>query len=301
MDTVLNSGNRMPTMIYGTYKIANDQISSALSAALSVGFRHIDTASMYLNEEGIGNFISTCSYPRESLFITTKAWPSQYRDLEKACDGSLRRLKTPYLDLYLLHWPLALKQQDSDVPIYSPGSLESIDRYPLYLAWRQMEQLQRSGKVRSIGVSNWNCSLLNDLLSYAEIPPACNQFETHLYNPKTRLVDFCNACGVKPIGYRIIFAPAPDSKYEFKESGLNDEVVNRLAAKYNKSSYQIVIRWNLQRGCGVVVKSSNLGRIQENWQSKDFEIEPEDMRALNDIKMRGTYTNTVSMFGLEIE
>lgn len=135
MEFILNNGVKMPGLIFGTYKIPNNEMASCLSSALSIGFRHIDTASMYHNEEGIGNYLQSSEYSRESLFITTKAWPSQYRDLEKACNDSLKRLKTDYIDLYLLHWPIAFKPTNTDLPMYTstPDNFQLIDRFPLHL------------------------------------------------------------------------------------------------------------------------------------------------------------------------
>ena len=303
MEVALNSGYRMPLLIYGTYRVTSDLIPASLSSAFSIGFRHIDTASMYGNEKAIGDYLKSSEYPRSSIFITTKAWPSQYRDLTKACNDSLERLGTDYIDLYLLHWPLSLKSTNTYLPVYnpSPNNFDQLDRYPLYLAWKQMEELQRSGKVRSIGVSNWNTSLLNDMLSYAEIPPACNQIETHLYNPKSRHIQFCHRTGIVPIGYRIVFTPPNEPRYTFKDAPLENELVIRLAEKYGKTRHQILINWNLQRKCATVIKSVTPSRILENWEAKDFNMDEEDVKALNAIEKRGVFSDAYNLFGLEIE
>lgn len=303
MKVTLNNGHKMPLLIYGTYKVFPDIVPSCLQAALDAGFRHIDTASMYGNEEAIGSYLKNSAYARDSIFLTTKVWPSQYRDIRTACEESLQRLQTDYIDLYLLHWPIALKSTGPGIPVYnpSPNNFENIDRYPLHLAWQQMEELVKLGKVRSIGVSNWNVGLLNDMLSYATIPPACNQFETHIFNPKHKLVEFCLRNNVIPLGYRVVFSPPNEPRYTFKGSTNDHPLVKEFAVKYGKSTYQILIRWNLQRKSGVVVKSANPIRIQENWDAQNFTISDQDMEFLNNLEVYGVFSDSYSMFGMNIE
>lgn len=285
----------MPSLIFGTYHIRGSLVDSSLDAAYSSGFRSIDTASLYENEAEIGSWHISRNIPRGSLFITTKVWPTSYRDISSSLNSSLKSLQTDYIDLFLLHWPVSLKSSN-----YLPDN-SHIDRFPLQKVWAQMENLQRSGKVKHIGVSNWNVSLLNDLLSYAEIPPACNQFEMHLYSQKNDLIDFCNKSNILPVAYRVIFYPPKDPKYKLQDWTGDNELIKTLSEKYNKSAQQILIRWALQRNCGVVVKSSNPSRIQENWEACNFTIDESDMQALGQVKGRGVYTNSSKAVGLFIE
>lgn len=291
----LNSGLSMPGLIFGTYHIKGSLVNSSLDAAYESGFRAIDTATLYENEADIGSWLVSRNINRNSLFITTKVWPTSFRDISSSLNSSLKSLQTDYVDLLLLHWPICLKSSK-----YSPDN-SHIDRYPLHKVWAQMESLQRSGKVKNIGVSNWNVSLLNDLLSYAEILPVCNQFEMHLYSQKKELVDFCNNSSIVPVAYRVIFRPSNEPKYKLQDWTGDNELIQSLSGKYNKTAQQVLIRWALQRNCGVVVKSSNPSRILENWQVLDFTLDESDMLALGQVKERGVYTNSLNAVGLFIE
>jgi diketogulonate reductase-like aldo/keto reductase len=295
----LNSGFIMPNLIFGTYKIKGSEVIPCLTSAYNSGFRHIDTASLYENEEDIGSWLESSKTPRDSLFLTTKIWPTDYRRISEACSTSLKKLKTSYLDLLLLHWPVSLKVNASASTIVS---FDHIDRFPLSQAWSQMEDLLSSGKVRSIGVSNWNVSLLNDLLSTCRVPPACNQIEMHAYNQKKELIAFCQAFHVAPVVYRVIFRPpANEFKYKLRESPSDDQVIRNLALKYQVSPQQLLIKWALQRNCGVVIKSANPIRIKENWDAQKFCISDSDMQIISEIPHRGVFTNTEKLLGLYIE
>ena len=295
----LNCGILMPQLAFGTYKIRGKEAGLAFAAAYESGFRHFDTASLYENEEDIGNWIKVGGISRESLFITTKVWPTEYRHIHEACNTSLKKLQTDYVDLLLLHWPVALKKNYSST---SESPYDHIDRYPLYLAWQQMESLLATGKVRSIGVSNWNVSLLNDLLSSSRIPPSCNQIEFHLYNQKKPLIAFCQSHNIIPVGYRVIFSPPKDElKYKLRDSTTADDLVQSLSQKYKVSGHQLLIKWALHQNCGVITKSSNPSRIQSNWDAQSIQISPEDMTQLNQVPHRGAYTNPESLLGLYIE
>ena len=180
----------MPSIALGTDKLKLEDIQSILPAAFEAGYRHLDMAAMYRNEDLIGEVMSTQSIPRSELFYTSKVWPTWYRDIKACCQRTLDNLKTDYLDLYLLHWPFALKPVSEDRDEFVRGGAHELDDVPLIDAWRQMEELVDCGMVRSIGVANWTVALLIDMLAYARIPPVVNQFEMHLYNPQSKLVEF---------------------------------------------------------------------------------------------------------------
>ena len=138
-------------------------------------------------------------------------------------------------------------------------------------------------------------------MSYAEILPVVNQVELHLYNKKNKLIDFCDKTGIKVVGYRVVFNPPKTGVYSAKDSPLDNEIVQRLAKKYQKSPHQILIRWNLQRNCGTIVKSVTPHRIHENWKTCEFEIEDFDMTELNSIEDQGVFTDSSRLFGLSLE
>lgn len=268
----LNDGHSMPQLGLGVWQTrAGSRCEAAVLAALQAGYRHIDTASMYGNEESVGAAIRKSRIPRENLFVTTKLWNSDHGNPEKALDASLRRLRVDYVDLYLIHYPVPERRQ----------------------SWSALEALRAKGKSRSIGVSNFTIRHLTDLLADTEMVPAVNQVELHPYLYQRDLVDFCAARGI------VIEAYSPLTHGE----RLNDPKLVAIARRYSssaarpvkagagqrstqnrgtsKSTAQILIRWALQHGLAVIPKSANPQRIFENADVFDFEISPEDMRLLD--------------------
>jgi diketogulonate reductase-like aldo/keto reductase len=249
----LNDGHMIPQLGLGVWQISSAKTSDVVRAALEAGFRHIDTASAYGNEESVGAAIRMSGIPRESIFVTTKLWNSDHGNPERALDTSLRKLKMDYVDLYLIHFPVRQRRQ----------------------SWRALETLQRKGKTRSIGVSNFTIAHLSELLAGSETVPAVNQVELHPYLYQQELLDFCRAKGI------VIEAYSPLTHGE----RLKDPKLVAIARKYSssktKSPAQILIRWALQHGLVVIPKSSNRRRIFENADVFDFEISNDDMRLLN--------------------
>lgn len=305
MKKVLRSGQEIPLVAYGTFKVLGEQVAPCLEEALKVGYRHIDTASMYHNEKEIGDYLqqklTKGEITREELFITSKVWPSQYRDIKQACLNSLSRLQLDSLDLYLLHWPIAFKP-NQDPPVYepSPENAQNIDRIPLHAVWKQMEELVSLGLVKNIGVSNWTIAQLHDMLSFAEIPPACNQFETHPYFKRKELVDYCNSNHIVPFGYRVIFKPPDEPRYTFKDSAMDDQMISEIAETHGKTPAQVVINWNLLRNCGCVLKSVTPARIKENFDSQSFQLTQEDTQQIDNIQKEGSFMNIYNMFGIDL-
>ena len=249
----LNDGHMIPQLGLGVWQISSAKTSDVVRAALEAGFRHIDTASAYGNEESVGAAMRMSGIPRESIFVTTKLWNSDHGNPERALDTSLRKLKMDYVDLYLIHFPVRQRRQ----------------------SWRALETLQRKGKTRSIGVSNFTIAHLSELLAGSETVPAVNQVELHPYLYQQELLDFCRAKGI------VIEAYSPLTHGE----RLKDPKLVAIARKYSssktKSPAQILIRWALQHGLVVIPKSSNRRRIFENADVFDFEISNDDMRLLN--------------------
>ncbi|WP_127537056.1 aldo/keto reductase [Paenibacillus illinoisensis] len=260
MQTVtLNNGVKMPIIGFGVYQVPDaEECENAVYEALMAGYRLIDTASGYLNEEAVGRAIKRSGVPREELFITTKLWvqDASYENAKLAFNKSLNKLQLDYLDLYLIHQPFG----------------------DYYGAWRAMEELYHEGKIKAIGVSNFLPDRLMDLIVHNEIVPAVNQVETHPFYHQTESATFMKEQGVQHQSW------AP-----FAE-GLNNmfgnEVLISIAAKHSKSVAQVVLRWLVQRGIVVIPKSVKKERIVENFNIFDFELSTEDIEQITALDTR---------------
>ncbi len=250
---LLNTNREMPLLGLGVYKAtAENEAESAIEAAVSQGYRLIDTASVYKNEENVGRGIVRCGIPRKDLFITTKVWNTAQRlgDIQGAFERSLDRLKLDYVDLYLIHWPV-------------PGC---------YLnTWKDLERIQESGRALSIGVSNFEIRHLEELKKVSGIVPAVNQIECHPLNYPRELIEYCQKQGIQVQAY----APLARGAY------LDHDVLCVLGTKYGRTTAQIGLRWAIQKGISVIPKSVHPARIEANAQIFDFTIEQEDMDILD--------------------
>lgn len=251
----LNTGASIPALGLGVYQMpANNLTHRAIDQALKYGYRHIDTAAIYHNEEVVGKALVTSLIPRDHVFLTTKLWNSDhgYDKAIKACHASLARLGTDYVDLYLIHWPVQGKRKET---------------------WRALETLFEEGKCRAIGVSNYMHRHLEELLGHCKVPPAVNQIELHpyIYVSRTATVDLCRSEGIIPVAYSPLT----------KGIKLKDPALIRMASRYRKTTAQLLIRWALQQGFAVIPKSSIISRIKENMEVFDYEINAADMAVLN--------------------
>ena len=251
----LHNGVKMPYFGLGVY-LSEDgkEVINAIKWALEAGYRHIDTAAIYNNEEGVGTGIKESNVPREDIFVVTKVWNSDqgYDNTLRAFDKSLNRLGLEYLDLYLAHWPVVGKYKDT---------------------WKAMEYLYKQKRVRAIGVSNFMQHHLEDLLGTANIVPMVNQMEFHPYLVQQSLLDFCSD---KNIQYEA-WSPMMQGKI------FGIDTFKEIANKYNKTIAQIVLRWDLQKGVITIPKSSKRERILANADIFDFELTPEDMANLDSL------------------
>ena len=249
----LHNGVGMPYFGLGVYLADNEQeVVNAIHWALETGYRHIDTASIYKNEEGVGRAIQTSAIPREDIFVVSKVWNADqgFESTLKAFEDSLNRLQLDYLDLYLVHWPVQGKYIDT---------------------WKALEQLYKEKKIRAIGVSNFMKHHLEDLMQHTEIVPMVNQMEFHPHLVQQDLIDFCNQHHIQYEAW----SPMMQGKiFDLK-------ILDQFAEKYKKTVAQIVLRWNLQKGVVTIPKSVKKERIQSNADLFDFELSQEDMNRID--------------------
>ena len=256
---VLNDGNTMPQLGLGVWRASDDDVEQAVTWAIDAGYRLVDTATIYRNEEGVGRAIAASSVPRKDLFITTKLWNSdQGADkVRPAFEESLAKLGLDYVDLYLIHWAMPAKG--------------------LFIeTWKEFEKLQREGKIRSIGVSNFPIEQLKELMAATDVVPVVNQIELNPHLPQHELRDFCTEHDIHVESW----SPIGGSHGGKDGSLLSDSVVTRIAGIHGKSSAQVVIRWHIQNGLIVIPKSVHKERIEQNIDVFDFELSSEEMTEL---------------------
>ncbi|BCU83070.1 putative oxidoreductase YtbE [Polycladomyces abyssicola] len=249
----LYNGVKMPWLGLGVWRAQEGgEVENAVKTAIQVGYRSIDTAAMYGNEAGVGRAVRESGVPREELFITTKVWNTDqgYDSTLAAFEASLQRLGMDYVDLYLIHWPVAGKYKET---------------------WKALEKIYRDGRARAIGVSNFQIHHLEDLMADAEIKPMVNQVEFHPYLTQKELREYCSQHAIQVEAWRPLM----------KGEVANVPEIRELAAKYGKTPAQIVLRWNLQHGVVTIPKSVSESRIRENADVFDFELSQEDMAKLD--------------------
>ncbi|RXG12385.1 diketogulonate reductase-like aldo/keto reductase [Leeuwenhoekiella aestuarii] len=249
----LSNGHKMPYLGLGVWKAEDgEEVIHAVKWALEAGYRHIDTAKAYENEEGVGKGIKESGIPREELFLTSKLWNSDqgYESTLEAFDKTLKRLDTDYLDLYLIHWPVEGKYKDT---------------------WRALEKLYKDGKIKAIGVSNFLEHQLRDLMQDAEINPMVDQLEFHPWLVQKDLQDFCATHNIQYEAW----SPLMQGK------AFKNETLKQLGEKYGKSPAHIVLRWDLQNGVVTIPKSTSKDHIISNAEIFDFELSEEDMQTIN--------------------
>jgi len=251
----LHSNVEMPQLGFGVWQVEQKDAVAAVTKALETGYRHIDTAAAYKNEEQVGEAIKQSGLGRDELFITTKVWNADqgYNNTIQALETSLDKLGLEYVDLYLIHWP-------------TPEYDEYVETY------KALEQLQKDGKVKAIGVCNFDIDHLERLMEECEVKPSVNQVECHPYLAQNELKDFCRKNGI----HLEAWSPLMQGKEVLK-----DETIQSIAEQHNKTAAQVIIRWHLQNQTIVIPKSVTPSRIEENFDVFDFELTSEDMNAIN--------------------
>ncbi len=248
----LNNGIKMPILGYGVYQVSNEECERCVLDAISVGYRSIDTAQAYGNEEAVGNAVKKCGVARDELFITTKVWVSNggYENAKKSLRESLRKLQTDYIDLVLIHQPFN-------------------DYYGTY---RAMEEAYKDGWLRAIGVSNFYPDRLVDLCRFVEVKPAVNQVETHVFQQQKKAREYMEKYGVQHESW----GPFAEGRKDF----FTNPVLIEIGKKHNKSAAQVALRFLIQSNVVVIPKSTHRDRMEQNFDVFDFTLSTDDMTAI---------------------
>ena len=263
---ILNDGQKLPTVSFGTYKSKGQEGIEAVSTAISSGYSLIDTAAVYGNEETVGKGIKASGASRKDIFVTTKLWRENlgYESTKKEFEKSLNRLDLKYIDLYLIHWPANAKNYDN----WQKTNADT---------WRAMEELQAEGKIKSIGVSNFFQEHLEALFETAKVIPAVNQIEFHPGYWQQELVSYCKKQNIT------LEAWSPLARGKVFEN----EVLKEIAKAHNKSVSQVCLRWIIQHEVIAIPKSTNPERIQENIELFDFELTSAEMEKIDHLPKMG--------------
>lgn len=249
MHVTLSNGVEMPQLGYGVYQVTQDECERCVRDALEVGYRHIDTAQSYFNEEQVGTAIARSGINREDIFLTTKVWIEYYGEgkTRASIENSLKKLQTDYIDLVLLHQPFG----------------------DVFGAWRDLVKLYNEGKIRALGISNFYVDRMVEFCEFNDVSPMINQMETHPLCQQTDLMKWEEQYGIQAEAW----APFGEGRGGLFEN----EVLKEIGSAHNKSTAQVMLRWNLQRGVVVIPKSVHTPRMEENFEVFDFELSPEEM------------------------
>lgn len=252
---ILSNGVKMPQLGYGVYQVTKEECERCVLDALKAGYRLIDTAQSYFNEEEVGSAIKKSGIPREEIFLTTKVWLEHYgyENAKASLLTSMRKLQTDYLDLVLLHQPFG----------------------DAYGAWRALEELYEEGKIRAIGISNFYVDRMVEFANFNRIKPMINQMEIHIFNQQKQLKEFADKYNVQ------LEAWAPFG--EGRGNTFENEVVRAIGKKHGKTNAQVMLRWNIQRGIVVIPKSTHYERMVENFDVFDFELTEEEMNQIAEL------------------
>ena len=273
----LNNGKEIPSIGFGTFRL-KEEVEDVVINAIEVGYKMIDTASSYLNEEYVGNAIKKANVDRKDLFITGKLWNDsrEFKKIKEACKETLKKLNVDYLDLYLVHWPAS--------PVLYPNWKEINAN-----VWKTLEYLYEEGLVKSIGVSNFKKSQLEELMKVAKIKPMVNQIEFHIGFMQEETLKYCQENDILVEAW----SPCGGGKL------LKKEIIKEMAEKYNVSPAKLCLRWCVEHGVIPITKSTNIDRMKDNFNLYDFKISKEDMNILDSQPFIGGYgfdSETITIF-----
>ncbi|KAJ8652647.1 hypothetical protein O0I10_011725 [Lichtheimia ornata] len=311
--TLEPSGQKMPLVGLGTWKITNDQGEEMIYRAIKNGYRLIDTALLYDNQEGVGKGIRRAIdegiVKREDVFVTAKLWNCYHHKshVRPQFERDLKQLGLDYIDLYHIHWPIPQKYVDPSRQ-YPPEWVDpdskklELERSPLQDLWRELEALVKEGKLRNIGISNFNVQLTLDLLTYCEIKPAVLQIEMHPYLQRQRVVDWFQKQGIQVTAYSQ-FGPEAFDKFTAENMHLvplmEHETIKKIADKHGKTTGQVLLRWQVQRKVAVIPKSSNDTRQKQNLDLFSWSLDDQDYKAITDMDKNIRY-NELELYGIDI-
>jgi len=304
----LNTGYLMPSLGLGTWGGGEspEAVSRAVIEALNIGYRLFDCAECYGNEREIGVALAayfdddTNDVQRRDVCLVSKVWNTNHgaEHVREACLNTLKNLQTDYLDVYLIHWPIAFEYTGrgpkETKPTDALGHCRLADGISIYETWRAMEALVTDGLVRSIGVSNFSSTHLADVLSYAKFPPAINQVECHGFLKQDNLLKMCKSKGITVMGYAPLGRPGSVRVNKLGDVLLEDEFLVALAGQKGTTPAKLLLRWNMQRGVVVIPKSTNNTRLAENFSAMtdhDIELTEEEMEHMNTLGKTCRYCN----------
>lgn len=284
-----DNGDAMPILGLGTWKSEPDEVYEAVGEAIRVGYRHIDCATIYGNEEEVGRALTEAFdegiAEREDMWITSKLWNDSHapEDVQPALESTLDDLGLEYLDLYLIHWPIAFRKGVS-FPI-SNKDFRTLEERPLEDTWRAMEAVREAGLARHIGVSNFNASKLGDLIKAASWPPEVDQIELHPYLQQTELVELCRDRGVHVTAYSPLGSMDRPEQIKVEDDPilLEDPIVSEIARRHDATPAQVLIAWAIARGTAVIPKSVNPGRIRENFEAAELSLTDGDLAEIEEL------------------
>ncbi|GJP37658.1 hypothetical protein CLOM_g10066 [Closterium sp. NIES-68] len=304
----LSSGYDMPVVGMGVWRADKGRLGALIKEAVRLGYRHFDCAADYGNEAEVGEALSAVlaegAVRREELFVTSKLWNSDHAHVRAACEQSIKDLRVGYLDLYLVHFPIATKHTgigSTSSAMAADGMLDMDISVPLHTVWSHMEALVADGLVRSIGISNYDVYLTRDCLAYASrVKPAVNQVETHPYFQRPSLLQFCSKFGVTVTAHTPLGGGAANEELFHSKSPLSDPLVLELAEKHKKTAAQVVLRWGTQRNTVVIPKSNREDRLAENIAIFDFELDADDMKRMEALDAKARSNNPASFWGIDL-